>query len=198
MLGGAVVGYLGATVFFGSGLGKSIAMLGPGQLVLAGSGLVYLLIALIVALGSMFPSAGAKFLNVADRDDLDDQRSNLAGSSASVVLLALLQMVLAAAGPDGLLDNTIAIGIALATLGGALWISLVHWRRNDELMRQVSWESSGMALIVLWLVLGGWAALAVFGAAPLLDPHGVVAALFVSLLAGAFLAAGRRGMLQQR
>lgn len=197
MLGGAAIGYLGIAAFFGSGLGKSIASLGPGPLVLASSGLIYLIMALIVGIGVLFPTAGAKVLNVADGEDLAEQRGTLFASTASSVLLGVLQIILAGAGPNGQIHDGMAIGATVVGLFGVTAISLWQWRRYDELMRQVSWESSGMALIVLWLVLGGWATCAIFGAVPPLDPHGVIAALFLSMLAGTFIAVGRRGMLQQ-
>jgi uncharacterized MAPEG superfamily protein len=197
ILGGALVGCAGIALFFASGLGKAVALLGPGPLILAGSGLIYLLMALIVGLGAAIPAIGSRFLNVADREDLDEQRGMLLAASASFALFAALQIVLACAGPGGTISDGGAIVFSLAALALAVGLSFRQARQNDELLRQLSWEGSGIGLIVLFVLLGGWAGAVLFAGAPAIDPHALIAALFQSMLVGSFIAAGMRGLLHQ-
>jgi hypothetical protein len=196
-LGGGLVAFAGISLFFVSGLGKAVAVLGPGPLILAGSGLIYLLMALIVGLGAAFPAIGSRYLNVADREDLDEQRGTLLAGSASFALLAALQIVLALAGPGGSIADRGAIVFSLAALALAVGLSWRQWRQNDELLRQLSWEGSGIGFIVLFVLLAGWAMAVLFAGAAAIDPHALIAVLFLSILVGSFIGAGMRGLLEQ-
>jgi hypothetical protein len=194
---GGIAGYFSIEAYVWFGGGAELAEVNPMRLVLSGVGMVYLLMAVFVGLGTLVPRAGAKLLNVADSDDLIDQRAMLLGSSASSGALGAALMLMAASGPGG----SVSDGLALASLAFALVLgtvlTILQWRHYDELMRQVSWESSAFGLGLLFPALVAWAALAHLGWTAALDPLGVIALSASTLLIGTFIAAGRRGMLTQ-
>ncbi|MEY4472343.1 MAG: hypothetical protein RL671_647 [Pseudomonadota bacterium] len=167
----------------------------PGALALAAVGLIYLLMGLIVGLVGANPQASAAMLNVGDVEDARAQRPVLIASGVVFLMLGSAQLLLAMAATGGPLPPIVAISaMALAiTMTGVL--SWLQWSRYDELLKQVSWESSAFALAVLGALLLGWAILAQFGTGVAIDPMGLIAMLMGSILVGSFVATGRRGML---
>jgi hypothetical protein len=119
----------------------------------------------------------------------------LIASGVVFLVLGSAQLLLAMAATGGPLPPIVAISaMALAiTMTGVL--SWLQWSRYDELLKQVSWESSAFALAVLGALLLGWAILAQFGTGVAIDPMGLIAMLMGSILVGSFVATGRRGML---
>lgn len=134
-------------------------------------------------------------LNVGDVEDARAQRPVLIASGVVFLMLGSAQLLLAMAATGGPLPPIVAISaMALAiTMTGVL--SWLQWSRYDELLKQVSWESSAFALAVLGALLLGWAILAQFGTGVAIDPMGLIAMLMGSILVGSFVATGRRGML---
>lgn len=196
LVGGAA-GYFALDIYAWSGGDPEAARINPMRLLLSGVGMLYLLMGVFVGLGTLVPRAGAKLLNVAGSEDLIDQRAMLLGSSVSCGAIGAALMLLAASGAGGFISD----GLVLASLAFALVLSIVltilQWRHYDELMRQVSWESSAFALALLFPALVAWAALAHLGWTAALDPLGVIALAAGTLLLGTFIATGRRGMLIQ-
>ncbi len=168
----------------------------PGALAVAGVGLIYLLMGMLVGLIGANLHASAAILNVADVEDARAQRPVLIASGVVFVMLGSAQLLLAIAATGGLLPPTVAISaMALAvTMTGVL--SWLQWSQYDELLKQVSWESSAFALAVLGALLLGWAMLAQFGTGVAIDPMGLIALLMGSILVGTFVATGRRGLLK--
>jgi len=77
-------------------------------------------------------------------------------------------------------------------------IGVQQWRLYDELWRQLSWESSAFAMSILLPILLIWGVAVHLGWLSALDPLLVIAVAAASMLVGAFIAAGRRGMLAPR
>jgi hypothetical protein len=192
---GAVVGAISGSVIATVFEPLLLEGTGAGAFALAGVGLLYAAMGLFVGLGLVFPGLGAKMLNVADRDDLADQRAILTGSAVSSIVFGLALIMVAFSGPQGMISGGLAIsalafGIVLMTA-----VTIAQWRLYDELMRGLSLQGSGYMAAILFPVLTLWAALAHNGAAPPIDPLGLIALLAGALLAGAFIAVGRRGLL---
>lgn len=194
---GGIVGYFGISLLMRHA-GPALILGGSGAIALAGVAFVYLLMAVFVGAGILVPRQGAKLLNVAGPDDLVDQRAILAGSALSSGALGAGLLALALAGPAGVVPN----GIALAALGVCTIITLAvgikQWPSHDELMRQVAMECGAVAYGLAMPLLGGWSALAYLGMAPAVQPLWIVTALASLLLVASFIAAGRRGLLNQR
>ena len=160
--------------------------------------LIYMITAVAVLVGMASPSLGEKFLNVEDADELREQRSVLLYSGIAMTLWALALGALAFAGPEGIIENTPALtGAGLAMLAG-LWFAWKSYTLSDELMNAVNMEATAISYFMTFAVLGTWALLAhteiMSGPAPL----DMLTTFYVVALAATFIAAGRRGMLNQR
>lgn len=160
--------------------------------------LLYFITALALLVGLASPSLGEKFLNVEDADELREQRSMLLYSGIGMALWAVALGALAFTGPDGPLPaGPVLIG-AVAVMGVGLWFAFRSYRFQDELMSAVNLESTALSYFMTFAVLGGWSVLAhveyVSGPAPL----DMLTTFYVVALVATFIAAGRRGMLNQR
>lgn len=197
LLVGAVCGYAAM-----AGASKLVLRLdfspGPGEAALLGVGLIYALMGLVVGAGVAVPALGGAILNVADRDDLADQRALLAGSAGGCLALALGLIALALAGPGGLLPASagiVALGLGTAAM---LAITTAQWRLYDELMRRISMEASALTLGLAILAMSLWAGLFRAGQVGPLDPLVLLALGWGGLLLGTMIAVARRGLLLPR
>ncbi|RHW17842.1 hypothetical protein D1610_04795 [Sphingomonas gilva] len=194
---GALFGF-GAMMGFLNLGGEVSASWSGGRIALSGVGFVYLLTGLFVGFGILAPSLGARVLNVGDAEELREQRAILSGSALSMGAFGAMLLLLAAAGAGGFVADWVAIAAMLASIAINIAIYLRQWRLYDELWRQLSWEGSAFAMHLLLPALILWAGLAHLGHLPAIDPLGVVALAAAAVLLGAFMAAGRRGLLAQR
>lgn len=188
---GAVVGF-GMSVFL---LPQLESEKDVGAFALATVGLMYTVMGLFVGLGLMFPAVGAKVLNVADRDDLADQRALLTGSAVICLALGLALLLLALSGPQGQISGVLAAGALAFALALSVVITVKQWKLYDELMRGISMEASAFTTAILFPVVSLWAVLTHLGLAGPIDPLGLIALLAGTMLVSSFLAAGRRGLL---
>lgn len=195
---GAVVGYAGVSLLFrvaGPALPSPIA---PDAIVALGVACIYLLMGLFVGLGTLLPKAGAKVLNVADAEELRDERKLLVMSAICSILLGVALLALALAGAGG---GVLSPTGALAITGGALLLSTVaYWwggRGQDEYRRLVNAETSQVALFLSFILFGGWAVLAQLGYATMFTPLGFLSGMLGLVLLAAFWIIFRRGMIVQ-
>ncbi len=195
LLAGAVFGSI--VGFSASSFLKPMLSMGAvgGSFALAGVGLIYAMMGLFVGVGSIFPTMGARLLNVADRDDLDDQRAMLIGSAASTFVLGAGLILLALSGPQGAVPGVLAVSALAFGMVLMTAVAIAQWRLYDELMRGVSLEGAGYMAAIIFPVQTMWAALAHIGSAPPIEPLGLIAVLAGSVLAGMLIAVGRRGLL---
>jgi hypothetical protein len=198
LLAGAVAG-AGSTIAFMELVGKSRLDSGdPGTIVALIAGLIYALMGVFVGLGALAPRPGAVFLNVEDADEIREQRASLAPSAIACILVGAFLLLLALAPVEQNADLSLWLFAAAACLLGVLAVSLATRGRTDELMRQVSLESSALTLHVALAVLSGWAMLAQFGYAAWLTPLSLIAGLALLYLVAIFWLAGKKGMLKPR
>ena len=193
MLGGGVVGAAG-TGFFLAFVGEPHMDLDdPGIMLAIVSGVSYLLIGLIVAVGLASPQAGAKFLNVEDADEIREEGPKLWTSVLCCILIGSFLLVLAMSG--GLIERGIALVVAAACLAGILIIGGMSAKKYDELTRQISLEASAGAFYTTLLLIGGWAALAHLGYVAWLSPLAFISALALLLIIAIFIVSARKGLL---
>ena len=192
---GAVAGFFGVTLLF---RWTDAANAGDSSAILSGVGLAYLAMALFVGIGTLMPRAGSKVLNVEDSEELVESRRSLLVSSLANGVLGLMMIVLANSGADGSVSVEIAVTSVIVALAVAGFLTVKSWKFQDELMRQVSLEGASVAgaLVVVTLLI--WSAFAMNGIGPAFDAKLVVALVMGMILAGAFVAAGARGMLNPR
>lgn len=191
---GAVFG-LAVTAPFLAYAGPALALGGSGAIALSGVAIIYAMMGLTVGLGTLMPRGGAKVLNVGGPDDLVDQRAVLLGSAAGSLVIGGALMLLALAGPAGVIPAGLALSALAFSMVLTALIGVLQWRQYDELMRALSSEGGAIAFMLSLAVLGGWAALAHLGRAVPLEPLWVLALTALFLLVGSFIAAGRRGLL---
>jgi hypothetical protein len=193
---GALIGAAGMTAFLALGIDPVWeAEGGLGRVAAGGVGLVYLINGLFILIGTALPGVGARILNVSDVEELLEQRTSLTGSALTTIALGIMLLCLASAGPGGFVPDVFVLAAIAAALIVTTVISLRQWRLYDELWLQLSWECPAFAFALLLPVLIGWGAAVQLGYLGSMDPLGVIALAAGSLLVGAFIATGRRGLL---
>lgn len=173
----------------------------PSHIVLIGVGFIYAMMGIFVGLGTLAPRLiGQRMLNVADADEIVEERASMGGSALSCILIGAALMLLAYATVDGMagpVTAAAAFWILLALLAAGTAVSVMMWRRFDELWRQLTLDASaitGHILLALCVIWGG-AAAAELATGP--HPLDLVSAAFGTFLLATFIAAGRRGMMTQ-
>lgn len=199
LLAGGIVGIAASAGMLALAGSALIGAMGPSRVALAAVGLIYLLMAAMVGFGLAAPRAGAHLLNVADAEELREERRGMAMSVATMGAIGLVLILLAVARTAtfaaGLVPATVAMGALLAAtvLGAAAsW----GWQgRFDELNKQLGLEGCFWAFCLSWLVLTLWAAADFLGFGPALTAIDVVTTLAAMMLLGSFVAIGWRGMM---
>ena len=171
----------------------------PSQIILAGVGLIYVLMGLFVGLGVLAPRAfGQRMLNVADAEEIVEERANMGSSALSCILIGSALALLAYATVDGAnapVTAATAFWLVLALLAIGSAIMLPMWRNFDELWRQLTIDASAIAgniLLAICVIWGGGAAAGLVAGPHPLD---LVSAAFGIFLLATFIAVGRRGMM---
>lgn len=174
----------------------------PSQIILVGIGVIYALMGLFVGLGTLAPRLfGQRMLNVADADEIVEERSGMGSSALSCLILGAALMLLAyavaaeAADVAALVTPATAYGILLVVLTGFVGVSIWMWRSFDELWRQLTVDVSAITGNVLMLVAIIWGGAAATGLTYGPHPLDLVSLAFGSMLLACFVAAGRRGMM---
>jgi hypothetical protein len=197
-----VGGIFGAAVAAG-GLGLAgtalLDAMGPSRVALATVGVVYALMAALVGFGLAAPRAGAQILNVADAEELREERAGMARSVVTMGAIGIVLLLLAVARAPGfeagLVPGAVAMGALLAALIGGVVASWAWRGRFDELNRQLGLEGCFWAFCLSWAGLSLWAAADFLGFGPALTAIDVVSTLAAMMLLGSFVAIGRRGMM---
>ena len=198
-LAGAAIGAGSVTLVIWLAGTEFLDAMGPSRVALAGVGLVYVIVCGFLLFGVAAPGVGAKVLNVADAEELVEERGDLVLSGLTMAAFGLVLILLALArGPD-----FAAGAISPAVAGGALLLFIAlgayaswHWRhRFDELNNQLGLEGSAWAFVLSWLVLTLWAAADFLGYGARLTTIDVVSVVSAMLLLGSFVAIGLRGMM---
>lgn len=195
---GALVGLAVSAALLGLAGSTLLDAMGPSRVVLAAVGAIYALMAALVGFGLAAPRAGAQLLNVGDADELREERAGMLLSVATMGAIGLVLLLLAlAAGPGfaGPVPAGVAMGaLVLVVVGGV--VASWTWRdRYDELNRQLGLEGCAWAFGLGWVLLTLWAAADFLGFGARLTPIDVVSTLAAMMLAGSFVAIGRRGMM---
>jgi len=197
LLAGAIFGVAAAIAFL-TGAKHLFDFHDPVEMFAMGVGLSYALIGLMVGVGVVSPSAGSRYLNVENREELVEDRAKLGNSAIACVLIGVFLILLAAAteGPAG---NLLMLLLLLGCAVGVIAFSMAARKHNDELTRQLGLEAAALTLWFSVLLFGGWAALNLLGYATVwVSPLGFVAGIALVQLAAIFIACGRRGLLLRR
>lgn len=173
----------------------------PERVVALGTALVYGLMALVVAAGTLAPAFGRLALNVEDREELAEQRPNLLVGAVSFALAAVMLLTLTladSAGQPGPISQPFAAIVALVAGVGSVGLSIAYRNAGDEMMRAASREASAVTIGLVFLIFGGWAAASQLGFVPMFAPLLFVSGLYALYLLAVFIVVGRKGLLAQR
>lgn len=195
---GAAFGVLGMVALGPLLHSGTLGSVGASGLVAGTIGLLYVAMALCIGIGLASPGPGARFLGMQDEDELREQRRLLAHAVATMVAMGGALIVLALAGPGGVLPRPMALVAALALFAASVPLTFFQWRRMDELMRRVSNEAGNLAFHLVLLAGGGWAMLAHLGLARAPAPLDWLSMFFGLVLVASLVATARRGMLAPR
>ena len=159
-------------------------------------GVLYLVIAFGILIGTLNPKVGARFLNVEDADELREQKLMLVYSGGAMALWGVALMALALAAPDGPVPQTMALILGAGGLLTGTVLSVMVYRYCDELMLAVNLEAGAVSYSLVFAVVGMWAMLAhlEYTAGP--QPLDLLTLFYVLVLVASFIAVGRRGMLK--
>lgn len=163
-----------------------------------GTALVYVLIGILVGLGTTAPKFGVLALNVENEAELRYERRKLLAAAAMMILLGLwiapLALVAPAGEAGGLGRDTAGALVAIITLLVVV-AGIVTRKWNDELTKAISADAYALAGTLIFVVFGGWAALTVLGRATLFGPLAFLSGVFALYLFAVFVAAAKRGAL---
>lgn len=194
---GAAFGYFamsGVDVAFGDAV---VDALNRSQGIALTLALIYIAMAAFIGLGLIKPSVGARLLNVADVEDLTDQRRMLAYSALGTLTLGAALALAALGAPAGPIDANLVIAGFVALMLVAIVSTALQLRYMDELMLNVSRAGAATSFYLVTSIGGSWALLAHVDrvAAPMpLDWLTMFAGL---TLVGSIIESGKRGLLKQ-
>ena len=199
MAAGFVVGAGGAILVL-TLLGKERLNFDDPAMVLAVvAGLSYGIMGLFVGFGALAPRAGAHFLNVEDEEEIREERRNLGPSAAASILVGIFLLLLAFSSTVSAAIGTQGLALVAGALVAALVLITVAMKgTTDELIRQISLESSALTLHISLVVLAGWALLHQIGYVGWVSPLGLVAGLAMLELAVIFGIAAKKGLMAPR
>lgn len=198
MIGGGIAGFVMAFSLFSFTDGIGETGLSTSAEIAALSGAFYVLLSVFVGAGTLMPKAGSKVLNVEDEEEIREQRGMLLLSSYAMMLWGVALVLLALSGPEALIASGAAVVIAFVCYAAGMYFSYRSYALSDELMMAVNRESALWSFSLVFILLGGWAALAHAGFVAGPGPLDILSAFYVTSLIAAFIAAGRRGMLNIR
>ncbi|WP_296717804.1 hypothetical protein [Erythrobacter sp.] len=195
---GAVAGFVavfGLMRFIDS---DAVGGLNASAMIAATVGMLYCVIAGGMLVGTSNPRLGARFLNVEDADELQEQKRVLVTSSGAMALWGVALVVLALAAPDGPIPQGVALIVGAGGLLTGTALSYLTYRYCDELMLAINLEAGAITYGLVLVVVGMWALLAHLGFAAAPQPLDLLTSFYVLVLLASFIAAGRRGMLTIR
>jgi len=193
---GGVFGAGAATLFL-SLTGDSIRFGDFGTMLAVIAGVTYTLLGLVVGLGVLAPRSGARFLNVADADEIREEKRKLGPSAIACVLIGIFFIALVLA-PDTSTSRLMILLTLAICAGGVVVTTLASRGRYDELTRQVSTEASALTLHLSMLLLGGWATLSQLGYVGWMSPLAFIAGLALLSLAAICWIAAKKGLMAPR
>ena len=198
MVAGAFAGAVGSALVLALMDGGLFGDIGKSETIALMVAAVYVFIAIGVGVGAASPSFGTRFLNVEDADELREQQQSLIASAIAMLAIGLVLGVIAAAGPGGAIPSMVGAIVAGILFVVSVIFGIRSMKFADELMNAVNRETGSTAYYMIFVVVGGWAALAhleLLAAPRMLD---LLSLFWVIGLFATFWATGKRGMLSPR
>jgi predicted membrane-bound spermidine synthase len=169
----------------------------PGVVLALVAGIVYCFMGAIVGAGLLVPIAGARFLNVADSEEIEDERAKLWPSALSAIVVGLFFLVLAFAPSLPVSRFGVLAGLTICVAAVAA-LTLSANRHFDELSKRINAEASALTLHLAILLFGGWAVLAHLGFVAWITPLTFLAGLALLMLVAIFWVSASKGLISRR
>jgi hypothetical protein len=183
----------GFTALSGAG---ALGGMGASEWGAAVAGAALVILAVLGALATASVQAGADLIDdEMAAEEMRDRGRLLVYSFVWMAACGLLLILLALAGPAGLLPPAAALAGALALVAILAVLGIAVWRLTDELDRTLSYEAGNMAFYLILLLGGGWAMLAHLGFAAGPAPIAWLTLFTLAIFAASFIAVGRRKLL---
>ena len=195
---GAIGGFLVSFTLMRTIQSGVLGELGASRSIAAVAGSMYVLCGAFVGFGSLNPKMGAKFLNVEDADELAEQSAILRNSTMGIGAFGVCLILLALAAPLGPVPQGVVAGSIVALMALCAFTSLRSVKLMDELNASLSKETAVASFYLMFTLGAGWSVAAHLGYAPGLAALDWLTLFAATMLAGAFWAAGRRGLLVPR
>jgi hypothetical protein len=151
------------------------------------------LVAVAMAVHSLFPESLRRALKAGPEEDMRRPLATQRIGAISAMALAMLLGVFIIPG----LNAAYGIGITLVAWAVLLWASAALLKVGDELYAHVQMESWAWEGVLTQIAIGCWAALAWFDLVPALDPRGVLLAIVLAGLMTSTVVVVRRGMVAE-
>ena len=159
-------------------------------------GCVLIFFALMGSFALASAHSGANLIENEEAADQLRERGRLHLYSLAWMLACGLSLIgLSLAGSGSLLSPAPTLAGVLLLIAVAIALSIAVWRLMDELDRTLSQEAGNIAFYLILLFGGGWAMLAHLGFVPGPAPLDWLTMFTVTMFAAAFIAAGRRKLL---
>lgn len=195
---GGVSGFLGATLALRFLDADSMPDVGASVEIAVLVAMLYVLTGVAVGVGVLSPKMGAKFLNVEDAEELQEQRSMLAYSTFGMIGAGVALGTVALGGEAGVVDPVWALVIFAVLTVLAVWLSLKSLKIQDELMRAVGRETGALSFYLTVGIGGTWALLAHLGFTAAPQPLDWLTMFWSLMLVACFIIIGKRGMMAMR
>lgn len=175
---------------------ERVGVVDVDEIVTIGVAAIFLLMGLFVGIGSLFPKAGSKVLNVSDEEELLEQRRMIGWGAIGSILIGVALLALMLASPAfAILDAPVAAGLFVAAmlgLGGVWWASR---NEGDELNQAINRDAAVLSGAWQLTLFGGWAVAAQFGYATMFAPLTFISGALALYLVCVFWVVGKRGLM---
>lgn len=198
IIGGFIFGFTITLIFsfFFEDMWDSLPELSSDALLLNVIGLVYALMGLVCGLGLVLPKKLAvQMLNIEDEEELDEQRRILTGSSIVMLAIGISLCLLALSGDSGIISPIVAFSGVIISTFACIFITLKDWKLYDELLRQMSLETTYLSLSITAMILWFWCSAAWIGWILLPSPLIIISLISGLYIISVFIICGRRGLL---
>lgn len=196
MIVGMIVGAAAALLSFTFADDLKADRLAADEVIGLGVAVIYAIMGLFILLGVLFPKPGARLLNVADEEEIQDQRPLLISSAIGSLLIGIALSVVVFASPGlAIVSPTTAALLFGLTVLLSVAASRITMRYLDEFARRLNSDSGSAGLLLITSVFGIWAVLAHLGFVPMFSALAFVSGVLGLYLLAVFFVVGKRGLL---
>lgn len=175
---------------------ERVGAIAADEIVTIGVATIFLLMGVFVGIGTLFPKAGSKVLNVTDEEELLEERKMIGWGAFGSILIGAALLALVLASPTfAMVSPPVGAGLFIASVLGMCAVWWATRNEGDELNRAIN--SEGTVLSAAWqlTLFGGWAAAAQLGYVTMFTPLTFISGALALYLTCVFWVVGKRGLM---